>query len=182
MSDGQPTDAQLMREVASGRREPLETLIRRHGSDLLNFIHRMVGEPHRRDDIFQDVFLAVWQKRRQYKYPLPFKSWLYGIAANRCREQFRKQARRPDLEVFHDESADIDSPDSDLIDQENRSIVSGAVLGLPEKQRTVVVMRIWDEMSYAEIAAATERTEGTVRSLMHHALNHLRQKLQARVP
>src|SRR5947207_15958634 len=78
-----------MQEVARGRREALEPLLRRHATPLLTFIRRMIGDPHRSEELFQDVFLAVWSKRHQYEFPRSFKNWLYTIALNRCRQDFR---------------------------------------------------------------------------------------------
>ncbi len=78
----------LMVQVAAGHREHLETLVRRHASPLLTYIHRMVGDRIARKTLFQDVFLAVWEKRRTYRFPRRFRAWLYAIAANRCREAF----------------------------------------------------------------------------------------------
>ena len=65
----QDRDEDLMANVALGQRAPLEILVRRHGSALLTFIRRMVGDPHRSEELFQDVFLAVWRKRQQYQFP-----------------------------------------------------------------------------------------------------------------
>ena len=64
MTTSTQSDAQLMRDVIGGNRESLEKLIRIHGNDILTFIGRMVGDSHLRDDLFQDVFLAVWERRR----------------------------------------------------------------------------------------------------------------------
>ena len=50
----------------------------------------VVGDRHRAEEIFQEVFFTVWQKRKQYKFPKRFRSWLYAIAANRCRQDYRK--------------------------------------------------------------------------------------------
>ncbi|HKI34700.1 MAG TPA: sigma-70 family RNA polymerase sigma factor [Gemmataceae bacterium] len=77
-------DEGLMARVALGERDCLEALVRRHAPRLLTFIERMVGDRHRAEDLFQEVFLAVWVKRRQYAFPRPFRPWLYAIAANRC--------------------------------------------------------------------------------------------------
>src|SRR6185295_1745929 len=79
-------DERLMEQVAQGKRECLEPLVRRHANALLTFIQRMVGDRHRSEELFQEVFLAVWRKRAQYQSPRPFKAWLFGIALNKCRE------------------------------------------------------------------------------------------------
>src|SRR5262245_49892609 len=67
MNPKQERDEWLMGQVALGKRECLEPLVRRYASPLLTFIRRMVGDAHRSEELFQDVFLAVWNKRTQYQ-------------------------------------------------------------------------------------------------------------------
>ncbi len=180
MTDDRPTDANLMRDVALGRRDSLELLIRRHGSDVLTFIGRMIHESHRRDDVFQDVFLAVWQSRHQYEYPRAFRPWLLKIAANKCREHLRGGRRI--AWSLEDREVSVDGePDASMISQETSDLIAASLERLPKNQRMVVVLRIWNGLSYAEIAQITGRREGTVRSSMHHALKCLRERLQTRL-
>src|SRR6516225_2626108 len=82
-------DEWLMAQVADGKRSCLEVLVRRYATPLLSFIRRMVADRHQSEELFQEVFLAVWTKRRQYAFPRPFKPWLYAIALNKCRAAFR---------------------------------------------------------------------------------------------
>src|SRR5262245_56602775 len=82
-------DEFLMAQVAVGERAPLETLVRRYAGPLVGFLGRMVRDRHTSEELFQEVFLAVWRKRRTYQFPRPFKPWLYAIAVNRCRGAFR---------------------------------------------------------------------------------------------
>lgn len=67
------TDEWLMEQVAAGCRDGPETLVRRYASPLLTFIQRMIGDRHRSEELFQEVFLAVWLKRKQYQPPRPFR-------------------------------------------------------------------------------------------------------------
>src|ERR1700678_419607 len=90
-TDDEP-DEWLMAQVALGKRECLRPLLGRYGGGLLTFIERMVGNRHRSEELFQDVFLAVWTHSRRYQYPRPFKTWLWGIAVKKCQEDLRKQA------------------------------------------------------------------------------------------
>lgn len=62
---GEP-DERLMQQVALGQRDPLEVLLRRYASPLLTFIQRMIGDRHRAEELFQEVFLAVWIRRGAY--------------------------------------------------------------------------------------------------------------------
>ena len=174
-------DEWLMGQVALGKRDHLEPLVRRYAGPLLTFIRRMVGDAHRSEELFQEVFLAVWSKRRQYEFPRPFKAWLYAIALNKCRAHFRM--RYGPLDGLDDEPppAPDPSPTDTAIATETATLVAAAVAQLPPQQRAVVVLRVWDGLSYAEIAEAVGRTEATVRSHMHHGLTALRKYLEPRL-
>src|SRR5262245_4001332 len=70
------TDEWLMAQVARGRRECVEPLLRRHAGPMLSFLRRLVGDIHRSEELFQEVFLAVWVKRTQYEAGRAFRPWL----------------------------------------------------------------------------------------------------------
>ncbi len=177
-------DEQLMRRVARGSREPLGVLVRRHASGLLTFIQRMILDHHRSEELFQEVFLAVWTHRRRYRYPRPFRPWLLGIARNKCLAAFRKPvsaarvAREFPAEAL---AAAGPSPVEAVVAAETAAIVAAAVARLPEAQRTVLVLRTWNGLSYHEIAEIIERDEGTARSHMFHALAAVRKYLEPRL-
>jgi len=175
------SDEWLMGQVAAGKRDCLEVLVRRHATQLLTYLARMCGDGHRAEELVQEVFLAVWTKRKTYKLHKPFKAWLYTIATNRCRSAFRGAKGKPMASL--DDTAGV-SPETDgpnpiesAVGAENASLVTAAVAELPQQQRMVVTLRIWGGMSYAEIATAAGRNEATVRSHMHRALASLRKSL-----
>lgn len=179
-------DEYLMARVADNRPEFLEPLVRRHANSLLTFLTRMVGNGHLGEELFQEVFLAIWLKRRQYQYPRPFKPWLYAIALNKCRSSFRTRvlATVPISEESVAVASSLklsasgeDAPDDRMIAGETAEQVVRAVASLPSQQRAVVVLRIWEELSYARIAQLVDCTEATVRSHMHHGLASLRKLL-----
>jgi RNA polymerase sigma-70 factor, ECF subfamily len=176
-------DEELMRRVAEGNREAMSPLLRRYASSLLTFIQRMTGNQHRAEELFQEAFLVVWRDRRRYVYPRPFRPWLFGIAANKCRAEFRKLQDMPETMPDWPELSlgREPSPVEAAISTETAAMVAQAVATLPPKQRAVLVMRVWSGMEYGEIAAALERTEATIRSLMFHALAALRRNLEPRM-
>ncbi len=173
-----------MADVARGKSDALEALIERHAGPLLTFIQRMTGDYHQGEELFQDVFLAVWCKRHLYQFPRPFKTWLYAIAVNRCRDRFRRAPPRAaplaDREIQEPLSA-RSSPLTTAMATETAALVAGAVALMPEPQREVVVLRVWQQMSYAEIGQVLDQPEATVRSHMHRGLSTLREMLEGRL-
>ena len=185
MDSKEQRDEWLMSQLAAGKREGLEPLIHRYAGPILTFIRRMVGDRHRSEELFQEVFLSVWKKRAQYEYPRPFKPWLFAIALNQCRAASRARRFPPSLDLDEDSPAAPMARDPSPVDRavatETAVIVSAAVAQLPPQQRAVVVLRIWDGLSYAEIAEIVDRSEGTVRSNMHHGLAAVRAYLEPRL-
>ncbi len=185
MSDDHKPDEWVMQQVQLGRRECLSVLLRRYASRLLTFIHRMVGDRHRSEELFQEVFLAVWQRRGTFESSRPFRPWLFGIAANKCKEHLRNH---PDPAVSFEETTVVEestvdsSPVDTAIATETAMQVKEAVLQLPPLQRAVVVLRIWDQLPYREISEIIGASESTTRSRMMLGLNGIRRYLQARMP
>src|SRR5262245_52541992 len=178
-------DESLMALAALGQRDCLEPLVRRYATPLLTFIRRMVGDRHRSEELFQEVFLSVWTKRQQYQFPRPFKPWLYAIAVNKCRAYFREPpvvtVADLDAEPFTAPPSPDPSPAEVAVATETAALVATAVLRLPPQQRVVVSLRVWEGLSYAEIAEILGLTETTVRSHMYHGLAALRRHLEPRL-
>ena len=175
MSDVANSDEVLMQRVAGGDQQALEELVRRYADRLLTFIHRTVGNRHRAEEIFQETIFTIWRKSRQYNSNQPFRPWLYKIALNGCRVDFRK-ARLPTQAMLEDAvpGESLDDPQAIAAAAESHAAVKEAVARLPAQQRAVVTMRIWSGLSYAEIADVVDVAESTVRSYMFHALTSLR--------
>jgi RNA polymerase sigma-70 factor (ECF subfamily) len=185
MNAGDERDEWLMAQLARGKREYLEPLVRRYANSLLTFIRRMIGDRHRSEDLFQEVFLAVWTKRDQYEFPRSFRAWLFGIAVNKCRAEYRTHAATSVVSLVDDPPAFARTSDASPVDAaiatETADLIATAVARLPDQQRAAVVLRIWNGLSYAEIAESVGRSEATVRSNMHHALAALRKILEPRL-
>jgi RNA polymerase sigma-70 factor (ECF subfamily) len=184
MELGTEPDESLMAGAANGDRERMNMLVRRYASPLLTFIFRMTGDRHRSEELFQDVFLDVWKARMRYQYPLKFKSWLFGIAANKCRAEYRRESlwhaheMEPAEEIFV--SADR-SPVEAAVCAETEVLIAEALDRLTSTQRAVLVMRVWNGLAYADIAATLTCSESTVRSHMFHSLTTLRKYLEPRL-
>jgi RNA polymerase sigma-70 factor (ECF subfamily) len=186
--DAEPTmdkhadaDESLMAQVAQGKREALEALVRRHAAALLLFIQRMVGDRHIAEDLFQEVFLAVWSKRWQYDRSRPFRPWLYAIAVNQCRAAFRRRPAVAPVSLDDGQVAPVapgPAPLETAVAEETAVLVNRAITRLPPQQRAVVALRFLQHLSYGEIAEILECGEATVRSHMHHGLCTLRKYLE----
>ena len=181
----------LMGSVRLGNRHAFEVLINRHQRSVLNFIFRFLGNRADAEDLTQEVFLRVWKAAGTYKPDAKFTTWLYRIATNLCinrqhairiRKLFVQSHVQEQIQNSKDssiigESAGILSPEERLIDSEQSVRLLNALIELPAKQRVAIVLRIYDEMSYQEIAQIMDRSLSSVDSLLIRAKKNLHRKL-----
>jgi RNA polymerase sigma-70 factor, ECF subfamily len=188
-------DEQLIQRCREEDRAALEELLARYQDRLMAFIYSVVRDYHLAEDIFQETFLRVYREARGFRSGASFKTWLYTIAVNRCRDALRKSKRRPEVSLdFELASGETDRPRRlvDLIagrepgprDQaggrEMEAILEGELSGLSEEHRQVIVLSRLNGLKYREIAEVLGIPSGTVRSRLHYALEHLRRGLATR--
>jgi len=181
----------LMGSVRLGNRHAFEVLINRHQRSVLNFIFRFLGNRADAEDLTQEVFLRVWKAAGTYKPDAKFTTWLYRIATNLCinrqhairirrlfvQSHIQEQIQNSKDSSIIGESAGILSPEERLIDSEQSVRLLNALNELPTSQRVAIVLRIYDEMSYQEIAQIMDRSVSSVDSLLIRAKKNLHRKL-----
>jgi RNA polymerase sigma-70 factor (ECF subfamily) len=178
---GVPTDEDLALRVQRGDAQGLTALVERHHGPLLGFVYRMTGGDRAlAEDLVQEAFLRVMRAIGQYRYPRPFKPWLYAIALNLARDHYRRADTRHAAALSEEawESQPADPPDDGLLaDAEGRQ-VAAAVHALPPHQREALVLRYYQGLSLDEIAAALDIPVGTVKSRLSLGLKRLRETLE----
>ena len=185
------TNEDLMGRVGKKDKYAFETLVRRHQRPVLNFIYRFMGDHIEAEDLTQEVFLRVWKSATTYTPEAKFTTWLYRIATNLCTNKQRAirirrlfaqshtQEQRQDSKAsfIMGESTELITPEDRLIDSEQSVQLLNALNELPTSQRLAIVLKIYDEMSYQEIAQIMDRTVAAVDSLLIRAKKNLRKKL-----
>lgn len=172
----------------TGSKSAFETLMRNYYPRILNFIFKFLGDRQKAEDLTQEVFLRVYRHVAGYKPRSQFKTWLYTIARNICLNEMRRKKERivslddpagPDGRGFAHRLSDksVAGPDEDLIRREKMTLVQAAVNELPEKQRAAVLLRRYEQMSYAEIAVTLNVSEKAVKSLLSRARQNLKNSL-----
>ena len=158
-------------------------LVKRWEQPIWRLCARMTGDPHRGEDLKQDTFLRLFERRKDYRPSGKFSTFLWRIALNRCYDELRRQQRRREFVVEGDagleaappeeRAADGPGPDAQAAEMEEGELVRRAVLQLPEIYRAVIVLRHYEGMKLARIADVLEVPEGTVNSRMAEALARL---------
>lgn len=156
----------------TGDAAKLEAVYREWGPAVRSFLRRRVEDGHAADELLQETFLAVAKNPSALFAAASQKAWLIGIAVNLLKA-YRRRRRRDAAGALSDQvadrSPDKSSPEIDLVRE--------GLSRLPDVQREVLDLRLGDELSYEEIAAALGVPIGTVRSRIHHAVLTLRRVL-----
>lgn len=187
-SFSQKTDNELVDLFTNGNLNALETLVLRHKDKLYTSILFMVKDKHLAEDIFQDVFIRVIDTMRNGRYTDEgkFLPWAMRIAHNLCVDYFRKVKRAPtirtgdDKDIFEVLNFSEESAEYVMIKRQSHDRVRNMLDHLPEDQREVIILRHYADMSFKEIAAATNCSINTALGRMRYGLINLRKMMTQR--
>lgn len=170
------SDEELFGAFVNGDNSAFENLVKRYEKKLYGFLVRYTGDANLAEDIFQETFVKVFEKRHLYCPDKPFQPWLYCIATNTAKDKFRERKHSSSLA---EREADTNSPECEVNRKEIGEMISRAISRLPEVQRQVFILREYENLSYADISTIVRRPINTVKSDMRRALNTLRGLLES---
>lgn len=177
---GMKDDRQLVAQAQNGDPEAFAQLVGRYQKMVYNLALGKTGSHHDAEEVTQTAFLKAWQSIRSFQGKAAFSSWLYRLTVNAAIDLLR-QRRAPALSLDDPDLpplADGDpSPEEASLAAERRRLLWQAIDRLPEAQRTPLVLREMEGLSYREIARALDLEEGTVKSRLARARLLLRQLL-----
>lgn len=179
------SDQALLDLYIQGRREAFEELVLRHQTKLYNYILMMVRQPALAEDIFQETFVKVIRSVREGKYydDGKFFSWVTRIAHNLIIDHFRREKKMKMISSDNDDAPLTSvavlaaSTEEDMVKNQMLKEVRNLIEHLPFEQREVVIMRIYMDMSFKEIADQTGVSLNTALGRMRYALINLRKML-----
>ncbi len=172
------SDVELVEKVKRGDRQSFSELVRRHQRGLLRLVLRMTRELPLAEDIVQESFLKAYEKMDMFEGRSSFKSWLYQIGLNTAKNRFRSRS--------HEEFS-TDTPQGGVESGIERSIQKGDVAKrlrteishLPERQRVAITLRVFEDLSFKEIAQIMSCPYDTAKANYRHALLKLREIFEA---
>jgi RNA polymerase sigma-70 factor (ECF subfamily) len=145
-------------------------------SSLINVVYRMCGDPILAEDAAQEAFFRAWKHIGRFDPRYPFRNWLYRIAINTALDFIRREKETVVLEDLPLQTAN-GLPEPSLERREQTLAVQQAILALPEAQRSALILREYEGLSYAEISAVLGIPVGTVMSRLNYARSSLRAAL-----
>ncbi len=180
---GRSSDEDLMRRTQGGDKPAFSLLYERYSASVLSYLYRMLGNLEDVEAVGQEVFLRAFRFAPTYRYPQKFSTWLFTITRNLAINSSRRRKRSPvrnitelnleGMELSGDPYQVAAKATDDLEKKEEIARVLAALDGLPADQKEVIVLGIFQDMSYAQMEEITGIKAVTLRSRMFHGLKKL---------
>lgn len=184
-------DGELVKAFQAGDKAAFDKLVLKHKDKLFNLCYWFLGDKQEANDSAQDVFIKIYRSLKKFRLESAFSTWLYRIASNTCKNRLKSlEHRQKKKMVWLDNPDDLDnrehsakihaespSPMLELEKKERMMLIQKAIGLLPAEQKTVVVLRDIEGLSYEEVTNITGFNLGTVKSRLSRARLELRKKL-----
>jgi RNA polymerase sigma-70 factor (ECF subfamily) len=166
-----PNENPEILQARAGDRTAYASLVRRYQDRVHRFILRMVGSREEAMDLTQDTFIKAWQALPAWRPEARFHTWLFRIASNTAMDALRRRrtVEWVPLDDQFDTASESPDPQAQHESKQRLKAMDAAIARLPAEQREAILLREVEDLSYAEIAAATGVNEGTVKSRLARA-------------
>jgi RNA polymerase sigma-70 factor (ECF subfamily) len=182
MAPNPPNEAQLVQRLKAGDADAFEELVRSTGGRLLAAARRLVGDEDAARDVVQTAFLSAFRAMQSFDGKSQLTTWLHRIVINAALMRIRVRRRRPESSItdllpsFDEEGRHaqpvtswLESPEHALARKETHALVRGAIAALPEKYRTILLLRDIEELSTRQAAEALRISDNAVKLRLHRA-------------
>ena len=181
-----------MEQLIDGHDSALNDLMERHSGALCQFLFRMLNDAQDANDLAQETFVRVYRYRERYDGG-KFTTWLYTIASNLARSEYRRRQRHPNVSLEAERTdrgktlaetvqSDQASPTEEAVSVERFRAVRDAVENLPSELREAIVLCEWEDLSIAEAATILNTSKRAVESRLYRARQRLRAQLIKEFP
>ena len=179
------TDEELVARTIGGDADSFNELIHRWERPIYALAYRQIGREEDARDVCQDTFLRAYRALNGFRGQAKFSSWLYRIALNLCRDWMRRERRTPVVQAPEDmdlmDLAAAREPSESIEDRVGRHdltrAVERAMALLPEEQRTAIVLKEYQGLTFQEIADLLGCPLSTVKTRLYQGLTVLRREL-----
>jgi RNA polymerase sigma-70 factor (ECF subfamily) len=177
-----------IKQVRKGDQNAFGEIVELYKDKVFQLCFRMLGNSHEAEDISQEAFIRAYINIERYNIDRKFSTWLYRIATNLCIDRIRK--KKPDyyldaevagtegLTLYSQIPASQLAPDEEVSKIELQEIIQNEILKLPEKYRTVIVLKYIEELPLMEISKILDLPIGTVKTRIHRGREALRKQLR----
>jgi RNA polymerase sigma-70 factor (ECF subfamily) len=177
-ADEPPSDAALVAAYRGGDEQAAAALVRRHLAAVGRFLYSCGAAPGDIEDLAQEAFFRAFRHIGGWRREASFRSWLFTIAGNLLKDEFRRRKRFRIVPIEDRDLPDRADPDADLAAGEAERRMRDGLSRLPRLQREVFLLRAQEGREYGDIAAALGTTPGAARVHYHHAVKRLKEWMQ----
>jgi len=172
-------EAALVRRCQAGDKEAFRMLVERYRSALFGTAYLMIRDRVLAEDAVQEALVQMWKHLPSLRLRGSLKAWLVRIVVNEVKQQLRKkQLPTVPLEQAPEVADGFDKTEAAMIRDEEHQHLRQALHMVPVEQREAVVLRYFSDLTVPEIAAVTGQREGTIKSRLSRALDHLAEILR----
>ncbi len=170
-------DRQLIDAVLAGNVEAFDEIVKSYQRPIYYLSLRMLKNQENADEVTQKTFLKAYRALGGFQFKSSLKTWLSAIALNLCRTELMRPRR--EVVELPEHLPDASSDDVREAEEQNhrKYLLEQALEELPPRQKEVVMLRIYQELPFKEIAQALESTESAVKVNFHHAMKSLKDRL-----
>lgn len=172
--------AKWLEQLKAGDEGAISELVRSHAEPLRRYLTAMVRSPADGEDLAQEAFIRFLGSLATFRGDASVKTYLFRIAHNLALNHLASAPRTHEVfpEEFPDRPSSSPSPHQEVHRGERSHLLKEALEGLPPQQRSVVILRTWQDLSFREIGAVLSLAEGTVKAHYFFALKNLRKRLE----
>lgn len=172
------TDNELMKLVSKKDTRAFSEIYDRYSELLINYFYKMLWQDREKaQDFMQDFFAKIVEKPKAYDPSRNFKTWMYSVANNMCKNEYRKQAVRSNTSYSLNEETQVKDMNTDIEKRADeltfKRKLDEELNVLDEKQKSTFILRYYDDMPIKEIAKTLNCSEGTVKSRLFYTLKKL---------
>jgi RNA polymerase sigma-70 factor, ECF subfamily len=172
---GEPSDAELVAAYRAGDEGAAAELVRRHLGAIGRFLYASGAGRSDVEDLVQETLFRAFRRVDSWRGEASFRSWLFTIAGNLLRDDYRKRKGRQVISIDDRDLPDRADPEADFAAAEAERRVREGLSKLPRLQREVFLLRAQEGKEYGDIAAALGTTPGAARVHYHHAVKRLKE-------
>ena len=173
------SDQELLKQLKEGEREAFDELFKRHQKSIYFLALRYLGNQEDAMEITQQAFVRAFNAAPRFEGRSSFKTWLYRITVNLCKNSLSRSPKAHEIPLEDIENRLAADPDPGPDPDGRRRQVKEALVGLPERQRQVVLLRVYEELPFKEIARALGCSAGSAKVSYHYAVKGLKEILNS---
>lgn len=170
-------DRELVEAFRGGDRSAFDALVRRHQKGVWRIVRRTIKRDADAKDVTQQVFVRAFRGLATFRGSATVRSWLYRIAINCALSWIRDHKRETPSEIFEDALSEPPSAPGRIASDQDGVRLRAAISLLPPKQKLVLELRVFDDLSFKEVAELADCSENTAKVSFHYAVKKLREIL-----